>query len=99
MRTPMTITRGPNVYLATKAILQLLRYGRLASGEAVGDVVKTLAGLGLGTGVGRVRPWCAPGLGRCDEGEICDQSGLGRNVRKLAYSYTHDRPDIEYEIY
>jgi O-acetyl-ADP-ribose deacetylase (regulator of RNase III) len=43
MRTPMTITRGPNVYQAMKAILVLQRYGTLATGEPVREKIKRIA--------------------------------------------------------
>lgn len=56
MRTPMTITRGPNVYQCFKALLLLLRHGQLPTGEAVHERVRTVAVPGLGTGVGQVRP-------------------------------------------
>ena len=52
MRTPMTITRGPNVYQSMKGVLLLLRYGKLSTGEMVSDHVKSVAIPGLGTGVG-----------------------------------------------
>jgi O-acetyl-ADP-ribose deacetylase (regulator of RNase III) len=54
MRTPMTSTCGPNVYQSMKAVLLLLRHGRLATGELVGERVQRVAVPGLGTGIGRV---------------------------------------------
>ncbi|MFD1872483.1 hypothetical protein [Hymenobacter bucti] len=56
MRTPMTITRGPNVYQAMKAILVLLRYGKMTTGELISDKIQRVAIPGLGTGIGQVRP-------------------------------------------
>jgi O-acetyl-ADP-ribose deacetylase (regulator of RNase III) len=104
MRTPMTITRGPNVYLAMKAILQLLRYGKLASGEAVSNVVKTLAVPGLGTGVGQVRPLvCARQMRLAWEDvmkeKFATETGWEEMCANYAYFYTHNRPDIKYDIY
>ncbi|MFD2720922.1 macro domain-containing protein [Hymenobacter monticola] len=104
MRTPMTITRGPNVYLAMKAILTLVRYGKLASGQAVSDVVKTLAVPGLGTGVGQVRPLvCARQMRLAWEDvmkeKFTTEAGWEEMCSNYAYFYTHDRPDIKYDIY
>jgi len=104
MRTPMTITRGPNVYLAMKAILTLLRYGTLAAGEPVRDVVKTLAVPGLGTGVGQVRPLvCARQMRLAWEDvmkeKFATEAGWEEMCANYAYFYTHNRPDIKYDIY
>ena len=56
MRTPMTITRGPNVYQSFRAVLLLLQHGHLPTGEAVREQVQVVALPGLGTGIGQVRP-------------------------------------------
>jgi O-acetyl-ADP-ribose deacetylase (regulator of RNase III) len=56
MRTPMTIHRTPNVYLASKAILILLQHGRFADGTPVREKVQSVAIPGLGTGIGQVDP-------------------------------------------
>ncbi|MBO2009474.1 macro domain-containing protein [Hymenobacter negativus] len=104
MRTPMTITRGPNVYQAMKAILILVRYGRLFSGEPTREKVKTLAIPGLGTGVGQVRPLvCARQMRLAWEDvmheKFATETSWEQMCANYAYFYTHNRPDIKYEIY
>jgi O-acetyl-ADP-ribose deacetylase (regulator of RNase III) len=104
MRTPMTITRGPNVYQAMKALLVLVRYGRLLTGEPVREAVKTLAVPGLGTGVGQVRPLvCARQMRLAWEDvmreKFTTEAGWEEMCANYAYFYTHNRPDIKYDIY
>ncbi|RAK65820.1 macro domain-containing protein [Hymenobacter edaphi] len=103
MRTPMTITRGPNVYLATKAILLLLRHGRLRTGELVADKVQTVAIPGLGTGVGQVAPLvCARQMRLAWEDVTREQHATKQGWEELrsnyAYFYTHDPQHITYDI-
>ncbi|OON65893.1 macro domain-containing protein [Hymenobacter sp. CRA2] len=103
MRTPMTITRGPNVYLAMKAILVLLRYGRLSTGEAVADRVKTVAIPGLGTGVGQVPPLvCARQMRLAWEDMAQEKYATKQGWEELrsnyAFFYTHDPKHITYDI-
>ncbi|GAB2863626.1 macro domain-containing protein [Hymenobacter ruber] len=104
MRTPMTITRGPNVYLAMKAILQLLRYGRLATGELIQEKIQGVAVPGLGTGVGQVRPLvCARQMRLAWEDvmreKFATEAGWEEMCANYAYFYTHNRSDIKYDIY
>ncbi|KAA9332305.1 phage tail protein [Hymenobacter busanensis] len=104
MRTPMTITRGPNVYQAMKALLLLLRYGKLSTGEAVGDKVQNVAIPGLGTGVGQVRPLVCARQMRIAwedvmEEKFATEAGWEQLRSNYAYFYTHDRRDITYDIY
>lgn len=104
MRTPMTITRGPNVYQAMKAILLLVRHGRLLTGELVRERVKTLAVPGLGTGVGQVRPLvCARQMHLAWEDVLHENYATKTSWEKMcanyAYFYTHNRSDIKYNIY
>jgi O-acetyl-ADP-ribose deacetylase (regulator of RNase III) len=60
MRVPMILSDSPNPYLATRAVLLLIKNGIFASGmlqgERISDAVKSVAFPGLGTGVGRVPP-------------------------------------------
>lgn len=56
MRVPMILTNSVNVYLATRAVLLLIRYGQLPDGRAVSERVNTIAIPGMGTGVGDVPP-------------------------------------------
>ncbi|GAA4373233.1 macro domain-containing protein [Hymenobacter koreensis] len=103
MRTPMTITRGPNVYQAMKAILVLLRHGRLSTSEPVADKVQTVAIPGLGTGVGQVRPLvCARQMRIAWEDVMHEKYATKAGWEELrsnyAYFYTHDPRDLKYPI-
>ena len=54
MRVPMILRNSVNVYLATRALLLLVRYGEFQDGKLIRDSVKKVAIPGMGTGVGRV---------------------------------------------
>lgn len=57
MRVPMILGKETvNVYLATRAVLLLIQHGVFENGTPIGDVVKTVALSGMGTGVGLVPP-------------------------------------------
>ena|ERR1041384_8375492 len=60
MRVPMILRYSVNPYLAARAALLLVKYGRfdghIHKGEAISDHVHTVAFPGLGTGVGRIEP-------------------------------------------
>ncbi|MBI3243692.1 MAG: macro domain-containing protein [Chloroflexi bacterium] len=56
MRVPMILRESVNVYLATRAILLLIKFGQFEDGTLIGDKVKTVAIPGMGTGVGKVLP-------------------------------------------
>ena len=60
MRVPMILSDSANAYLASRAVLLLIKNGLFASGilerERISDAVKSVAFPGLGTGVGRVPP-------------------------------------------
>lgn len=103
MRTPMTITRGPNVYQSFKALLVLLRYGRLPTGKSVRDHIQTVVVPGLGTGVGQVRPLvCARSMRLAWEDVIHEkfatEAGWEQLRSNYAYFYTHEFRDIHYPI-
>ncbi|MGI4875501.1 MAG: macro domain-containing protein [Janthinobacterium lividum] len=103
MRTPMTISRGPNMYQAFKAVLLLLRYGRLPTGEPVSQHVKTVAVPGLGTGIGQVRPLvCARQMRLAWEDVRHENYAVEASWEQMcanyAYFYTHEKKDIKYDI-
>jgi O-acetyl-ADP-ribose deacetylase (regulator of RNase III) len=103
MRTPMTITRGPNVYQSMKAVLLLLRHGRLPTGELVSDKVQRVAIPGLGTGIGQVRPLvCARQMRLAWEDVLHEkfstEAGWEQMCANYAYFYTHNEADIKYDI-
>lgn len=56
MRVPMVLKDTVNIYLAIRAVLLLLKYGKFEDGTVIVDKVKTVALSGMGTGVGQVSP-------------------------------------------
>jgi O-acetyl-ADP-ribose deacetylase (regulator of RNase III) len=103
MRTPMTISRAPNVYLATKAMLILLREGKFEDGTAIRDKVQTIAVPGLGTGVGQVPPLvCARQMRIAWEDVMADKHKTDKGWEEMrsnyAYFFTHDEKDLHYDI-
>ncbi len=56
MRVPIILTETVNVYLATRAILTLVKYGTVPDGTPVKHIIETIAIPGMGTGTGKVPP-------------------------------------------
>ena len=56
MRVPMILTESVNVYLAMRAVLLLIKFGKFGDGEKIADKVRKIAIPGMGTGVGRISP-------------------------------------------
>ena len=54
MRVPMILKESVNVYLATKAVLLLGKYGTFSDGKVINKKVSKIAIPGMGTGVGRL---------------------------------------------
>ena len=54
MRVPTVLTDTVNVYLATRAILTLVKFGTVPDGTPVKHIIETIAIPGLGTGIGKV---------------------------------------------
>jgi O-acetyl-ADP-ribose deacetylase (regulator of RNase III) len=54
MRVPMILKDAINIYLATRAALVLVKFGKLPDGSKISNRVKVIAIPGMGTGVGRV---------------------------------------------
>jgi len=54
MRVPMILKDSVNIYLATRAVLILVKFGKFSNGTFINEKVKTIAIPGMGTGVGRV---------------------------------------------
>lgn len=75
MRVPMILGLSTvNVYLATRAVLLLIKHGTLDNGHPVQAAVKTVAIPGMGTGVGRVPPIiCARQMRQAIEEVVFDQ--------------------------
>ena len=96
-------TRGPNVYQAMKAILVLLRYGNLATGEPVSKRVESVVIPGLGTGIGQVRPLvCARQMRLAWEDglheKFATEKGWEQMCANYVYFYTRNQSDIKYPI-
>lgn len=103
MRTPMTIFRTPNVYLAMKAILILVKYGKFENGELIRDHVKSIAIPGLGTGVGQMPPMvCANQMRIAWEDVMNEKFKTKKGWEELrsnyAYFFTHDERDLKYDF-
>jgi O-acetyl-ADP-ribose deacetylase (regulator of RNase III) len=56
MRVPTVLRETVNVYLATRAILTLVKFGTVPDGTPVKHIIETIAIPGLGTGKGKVPP-------------------------------------------
>ncbi len=57
MRVPMMLEPSSiNVYLATRAVLLLIKFGTFSNGETIANIVQRVAIPGMGTGVGRLPP-------------------------------------------
>lgn len=103
MRTPMTIFRTPNVYLAMKAILILAEYGTFSDGTPVKEKVKSIAIPGLGTGVGQVSALdCARHM-RIAWEDIMNEKFKSKKTwdemgSNFAYFFTGDKRDLKYDI-
>lgn len=54
MRVPMVLQNSVNIYLATRAVLILIKYGKFSDNIPIKKKVKSVAFPGMGTGVGRV---------------------------------------------
>lgn len=103
MRTPMTILRSPNVYLAMKAILILLKQGTFDDGTPIKEKVQSVAIPGLGTGVGQVPPLLCARQMRIAWEDVMNEKHLTKEgweeIRSnYAYFFTHDDRDLKYDI-
>jgi len=103
MRTPMTINRTPNVYLAMKALLTLLQNGHFKDGSAIKEKVNSIAIPGLGTGIGQVAPLvCARQMRIAWEDVMNEKYSTPKGWEQLrsnwAYFFTLDARDLKYDI-
>ena len=86
-----------------RAVLLLLRYGHLPTGEDVRERVRTVVVPGLGTGIGQVRPLvCARQMRLAWEdvtqAKHATEKGWEEMGANYAYFYTHNHSDIKYDI-
>lgn len=103
MRTPMTILRSPNIYLAAKAIFSLLKEGKFENRELIRNKIKTIAIPGLGMGMGNVPPLlCARQMRIAWEDVMKEKYKTEKGWEELrsnyAYFFTHDEKDLRYDI-
>ena len=103
MRTPMTIHRTPNAYLAMKAILTLIKYGKLENGLPIINKIKSIAIPGLGTGVGQMPPLVCARQMRLAWEDVMNEKhltleGWEQLRSNWAYFFTQDEKDIKYDI-
>ncbi|MEL6133360.1 MAG: macro domain-containing protein [Bacteroidota bacterium] len=103
MRTPMTIVRTPNVYLAMKAILTLIAYGKMRDGTPVNTHIQTVAIPGLGTGIGQVKPLDCARQMRIAWEDVQNRKfetieGWDEMGSNFAYFFTGRKEDLKYDI-
>ena len=90
MRVPMAVRDTVNVYLATRAALLLVVYGRFSDGSPVADKIKTVAFPGMGTGTGRVSAEaCARQMAAAVDDVLLEASSFPSSL--WAASDTHER--------
>lgn len=56
MRVPSKLKNTVNIYLAIRAIILLIKYGKFDNGDEIKNTIKTIAIPGMGTGTGQVKP-------------------------------------------
>ncbi|MEL6560459.1 MAG: macro domain-containing protein [Bacteroidota bacterium] len=103
MRHPMTITRTPNVYLAMRAILLLIKYGELSDGSKTSSRIKSIAIPGLGTGIGNVTPMTCARQMRIAWEDVTNEKHQAIDSWKemgdnFAFFYTDDTRNLKYDI-
>jgi O-acetyl-ADP-ribose deacetylase (regulator of RNase III) len=91
MRVPMELQYSVNPYLACRAVLLLIKHRTfqegMFAGEAIADIVKTVAIPGLGTGIGRVSPDSCAWQVRAAIEAVC----LGKEEFPTSWSDAHWR--------
>ena len=101
MRVPMILKGTVNVYLAIRAVLILIKFGKMDNGIAISDKVKTVALPGMGTGVGQVSSEIfARQMKRAVEEIIEGKYGFPRSWWEAAQShqllYSDEVRDLQY---
>jgi O-acetyl-ADP-ribose deacetylase (regulator of RNase III) len=102
MRVPMILCDSVNPYLATRAVLLLIKHGKLENGTAIKEVVRTVAFPGMGTGVGRVPPEiCARQMHTAIEEVVFEKYQFPRSwmdvQRKHQLLYRDEVRDLQFE--
>lgn len=102
MRVPMIIRDTVNVYLATRAVMLLVKHGQLPDGTPISDAIHSIAIPGMGTGVGRVPPAiCARQMRAAIESVLIGSSHFPESwsdaQRQHQALYTNHVRDIQFE--
>ena len=103
MRVPMILKDSVNIYLATRAVLILVKYGKFSNGTFINEKVKSIAFPGMGTGVGRV-PYdiCALQMRRAVKDIFYENYEFPKTWREAQKNhqllYRNDTPDLQFEI-
>ncbi len=103
MRVPMILKDSVNIYLATRAVLILVKFGKFSDGTFINEKVKTIAIPGMGTGVGRV-PYdiCALQMRRAVEDVFYEEYNFPKTWREAQKNhqllYRSNTPDLQFEI-
>ncbi len=103
MRVPMILKDSVNIYLATRAVLILVKFGKFPNGSFINEKVKTIAFPGMGTGVGRV-PYdiCALQMRKAVEDIFYEKYNFPKTWREAQkihqLLYRNDTPDLQFEI-
>jgi len=103
MRVPMILKDSVNVFLATRAVLLLVKYGKFAEGIPIKDKVNTFAFSGMGTGVGRV-PFdiCALQMKKAVDDVLYEKHEFPKSwleaQRNHQLLYRKDIKDLQYDV-
>lgn len=102
MRVPTVLRETVNVYLATRAILTLVKFGSVPDGTPVKHIIETIAIPGMGTGIGKVPPdICATQMKVALEDILLSQYEFPQSLlhaqRRHHLLYTDESEDLHLE--
>jgi O-acetyl-ADP-ribose deacetylase (regulator of RNase III) len=102
MRVPTVLRETVNVYLATRAILTLVKFGSVPDGTPVKHIIETIAIPGMGTGMGKVPPHiCANQMKVALEDILLSQYEFPQSLlhaqRRHHLLYTDESEDLQLE--
>ncbi|MCL4872397.1 MAG: macro domain-containing protein [Anaerolineae bacterium] len=102
MRVPMILEHtSVNIYLATRAVLLLMKFGTFSDGTVINTVVQQVAIPGMGTGVGRFPPAiCAKQMKQAVDDILLDQHEFpttwSQAQERHQLLYGEDYRDLQY---
>ncbi|MFX1313342.1 MAG: macro domain-containing protein [Promethearchaeota archaeon] len=103
MRVPMILYNSVNVYLATRAAIVLVKYGKFKNGNLIKEKVKRIAFPGMGTGVGKV-PYdiCALQMKKAIDDIFYEKYKFPKNWREAQkrhqLMYRENFKDLQFDI-